>query len=104
MDAKLLTSLFIAIMGTVMMIMMGAIGWCVKDIRSSMQRSQEKNELAIKDLRADFEQMRSDMSIKYVLREDFLRAVSNMENKMEKGFDALSKKIDALRAQGTGGE
>lgn len=61
MDAKLLTSLFIAIMGTAMMIMMGAIGWCVKDIRSSMQRSQEKNELAIKDLRADFEQMRSDM-------------------------------------------
>lgn len=51
-----------------------------------------KNELAIKDLRADFEQMRSDMPIKYVLREDFLRAVSNMENKMEKGFDALSKK------------
>ena len=81
MDAKLLTSLFIAIMGTAMMIMMGAIGW-----------------------RADFEQMRSDMPIKYVLREDFLRAVSNMENKMEKGFDALSKKIDALRAQGTGGE
>lgn len=73
---------------------LGIIGYFLKDIRSSIREQQKSNQEEIKVLRADLEELRAELPEKFVLRDDYIRTLSNLENKIERNFDAVNKKLD----------
>lgn len=75
---------------------LGLIGYFLKDIRSSIREQQKTNQEEIKILRADLEELRAELPIKYVMRNDYIRTLSNLENKIERNFDAVNKKLDKI--------
>lgn len=81
-------------------LLIGIVGTLMVMIKSGQDKAMEALKEAEKEHGKRFEDLRAELPTKYVLREDFLRAISNMENKMEKGFDDLGKKIDTLMVKG----
>lgn len=75
---------------------LGLIGYFLKDIRSSIREQQKTSQEEIKALRADLEELRAELPIKYVMRNDYIRTLSNLENKIERNFDAVNKKLDKI--------
>lgn len=75
---------------------LGLIGYFLKDIRASIREQQKTSQEEIKALRADLEELRAELPIKYVMRNDYIRTLSNLENKIERNFDAVNKKLDKI--------
>ncbi|MEG2344169.1 MAG: hypothetical protein RSB52_08415 [Acidaminococcaceae bacterium] len=96
MSLDIVTTIILALVGSVLMAGMGAIGWCVSDIKTTIQNEQSKNEKKLEKLQKDFSDLQAEMPVKYVLRDDFIRAISNLENKMDRGFETVGKKLDAV--------
>ncbi len=75
---------------------LGIIGYFLKDIRASIREQQKANQDEIKVLRTDLEELRAELPEKFVLRDDYIRTLSNLENKIERNFDAVNKKLDKI--------
>ncbi|EES73460.1 hypothetical protein POTG_01755 [Paenibacillus sp. oral taxon 786 str. D14] len=90
------------IIQTATMLGIGVIGYFLKttitemkeQIRMNSQRvdqTEEKMEQKLIELKKELEDLRSDLPFIYVTREDFIRALNNVDNKLDKIYDGLLK-------------
>lgn len=68
----------------------GIISYFLKDIRSQLKERMDKQDGEIKELRDDLNNFKSAAPTIYVLREDFLRSVTNLDMKI----DSMSKTLN----------
>lgn len=84
------------------MLGIGVIGYFLKttvtemkeQIKLNSQRvdqTEEKMEKKIVELKKELEDLRSDLPFIYVTREDFIRTMNNVDNKLDKIYDGMLK-------------
>lgn len=61
-------------------------------VNERIDRLEQKNDEDIQKIKGELSQMKADLPIVYVLREDYIRVADNMEKNMKE----LGRKIDLL--------
>ncbi len=91
------------ILQTVTTLAVGAIGFFLKGTMADIKEGIQKNDLKLKELEVklsskidqaekDLNDLKSDLPLIYVLREDFIRSLNNVDTKMGN----IDNKIDKL--------
>lgn len=91
------------ILQTVTTLAIGAIGFFLKGTMADIKEGIQKNDLKLKELEVklsskidqtekDLNDLKSDLPLIYVLREDFIRSLNNVDTKMGN----IDNKIDKL--------
>ena len=91
------------ILQTVTTLAIGAIGFFLKGTMADIKEGIRKNDLKLKELEVklsskidqaekDLNDLKSDLPLIYVLREDFIRSLNNVDTKMGN----IDNKIDKL--------
>lgn len=84
---------------------LGAIGYFLRDIRSSINNRLTEQDKKIEKIEQDLSKLEKTLPLKYTLRDDFIRAVAGLENKMDCIFKELGEVSKALnRLIGIGGK
>lgn len=98
------------LMQTAIMICIGIIGYFLKDLKKSfeqkisniefkidvsekrMAQENEKMEKRIAELQKNFNDYKDYVSEKYTLKDDFIRAISSVDKKLDKIYDVVVKR------------
>ena len=91
------------ILQTVTALVIGVLGFFVRNMLTELKKGIEKNDekvkeveknltCDIKNLEKEFSDLKSDLPFVYVLREDFIRSLNNVDSKMSN----IDNKIDKL--------
>lgn len=88
------------IIQTITMLGIGMIGYFMKDLKKSIEEKISNNELSIKEntekiegLKEEFHKYKTEMPFHYVLRDDFIRAMSNVDKKLDKIYEIVAKEV-----------
>jgi septation ring formation regulator EzrA len=73
----------------------GAIAYFLKGTMADIKEGIKKNDKEIESLRNDLNDLKSDLPFVYVLREDFIRTLNNVDSKMGN----IDSKIDKVLLQ-----
>lgn len=98
------------VFSTLLTLALGLIGYFLQDLRTSIKEKLQKQEKEISELRKKQEddiekvvnqviELKSTLPHKYVLRDDFIRAVASLDNKVEtmcKEFNEMNKNLSKL--------
>jgi len=81
------------------MLGIGVIAFLLKDSNMKTQKrieqnekSIEVNEKCIESLEQKFNDFRADLPKNYVMKDDFIRAMTNVDKKLDKIYDMLASK------------
>lgn len=69
---------------TVITVLIGAVGWGIKNAINELKDKAKKNEASITELNEKFNDLKADLPLVYVLREDFIRVLNNVDMKLDK--------------------
>lgn len=75
--------------GTVVVTLLGVIGYFLRDIRSDIKENLKAQDKKIEKIAADLADFKAQLPMKYVIRDDFLRAIANQDYKL----DMLGKEL-----------
>jgi mRNA-degrading endonuclease YafQ of YafQ-DinJ toxin-antitoxin module len=67
---------------TITTLVIGLIGWGVKTAISDMKDAIKKNTVDIEKVKTELSELKSDLPLVYVLREDFIRTLNNVDKQM----------------------
>ncbi len=76
----------LTVMSSILSLILGVIAYLLKDMRSDYKMKQNKTDREIEGIKSEMK----DLPRVYVLRDDFLRAISNLENKFDSMHDEVS--------------
>lgn len=76
---------------TVTTIIVGFIGWSIRNTFAEMKDAITKNSIDVKQVEKDLNDLKSDLPLVYTLREDYIRCQQNQEKKMNSIEDKLDK-------------
>lgn len=85
-------SVYITVLVALLSAAIGIIGYFLRDLKSSMQSKNDNLNKAIQDVDKDLTKLKITMPANYVLRDDFLRAIANLDHK----FDSMSRDISEI--------
>lgn len=103
-----------AIWNLILTLAIGAVGYLLKELKNTidkqlssqseqMEKMGDKNEKRFRELEKEFSNLRADLPGQYVNRDDFVRAISGLDNRLDKGLTTISKQIQELMTQKKGG-
>lgn len=82
---------------TAIMLGIGIIGYFLKDTNKKIEERIKQNEKSIEQtnekiemLEEKFNELKIDMPTKYVVRDDFIRAMSSVDTKLDKIYDIIT--------------
>jgi mRNA-degrading endonuclease YafQ of YafQ-DinJ toxin-antitoxin module len=70
------------VLQTITTLVIGLIGWGVKTAISDMKDAIKKNTVDIEKVKTELSELKSDLPLVYVLREDFIRTLNNVDKQM----------------------
>lgn len=73
-------------------IIMGVLAFFIKRTLTQLENADKKNASDIKDLERQFNGLKSDLPLVYVLREDFIRAMNGVDYKLGQIISIVSNK------------
>ncbi|WP_018750695.1 hypothetical protein [Paenibacillus sanguinis] len=73
------------------MLGIGVIGFFLKSTLAEVKSQNKKTEERVDALEEKLENLKSDLPFIYTTREDFIRTMNNVDNKLEKIHDVLLK-------------
>ena len=79
---------------------MGAIAYMLKDWKSSIEKNLEKDEGRLDKLEEKLADLRAELPIIYVSRDDFLRAISGLDNRVDAGLRNILEQIQKMQKGG----
>lgn len=80
------------VLASILSAALGIIGYFLKDIRSTIKEKNKEQDLRIDKVEKEISDFKAALPRHYVLRDDFLRSVSNLDNKV----DNISKEIGEI--------
>ena len=78
----------------------GAIAYMLKDWKSSVEKKLEKDENRLDKLEEKIANLRAELPIVYVSRDDFLRGMSNIDNRLDVGLRNILEQIQKMQKGG----
>ncbi len=69
---------------TIITVMIGAVGWGIKNAIDELKNANKDNKTEIAEVKRDLADLKSDLPLVYVLREDFIRIMNNVDTKLDK--------------------
>lgn len=72
-------------------LMLGVVGYFLKDIRASINKSQEDQKGEIKELQNDLTKFKMTVAHQYVLKDDYIRTIASFDKKMDDVVDKISE-------------
>lgn len=85
------------LMQTAILVAIGALAWfmkaTLKTIEDKISANAQETENAIKELRCleeKFNNYREEAALKYVHKDEFVRAITNMDKKLDKIYDIVA--------------
>lgn len=76
---------------TGIMISIGIITYFIKELRATIEEQIDENKSKLDFLEKEFNSFKTDMPFVYVMREDFIRSMENVEQKLDKIYDHITK-------------
>jgi len=87
------------IIQTVTMLGIGALGYFIKDLKKSIEgrieqntKSIDANTEKIDNLEEKFNNYKETVAMRYVQKDEFIRAITNMDKKLDKIYDRVVEK------------
>lgn len=84
-----MNSAWMWIIQTLILLAIGAIAYFLKEMKKTIDERLEKNECRIEALEKEVNNLKSDLPFVYVLREDFIRTMANVERKLDDIYKLL---------------
>lgn len=78
---------------------LGIIGYFLKDIRQQIKDQQKEQDSKIEKVQEEVTTLRESLPQKYVLRDDFIRAIAGLDNKVDnicREVSEISKGLNRL--------
>lgn len=72
------------VLQTITTIVVGVVGYFVKDAMAELKNGIKKNADDVDKLRCELNDLKSDLPFVYVLREDFIRSLNNVDGKLDR--------------------
>ncbi len=69
-----------------------ALAYFVKDLKKSIIKDIDDNSKKIGGLEKEFNNYKETIAMRYVQKDEFIRAVTNMDRKLDKIYDQIAKK------------
>jgi septation ring formation regulator EzrA len=85
------SQIFMFALQTITTLIIGVIGWSIKGAIADMKNAIKKNENDIQSVKKELSDLKSDLPLVYVLREDFIRTLNNVDKQMGNMNDKLDK-------------
>lgn len=73
------------------MLGIGVIAYFLKTTMTEMKERIKSNEKRVEELAKELDDLRADLPFIYVTREDFIRTMNNVDNKLDKIYDGMLK-------------
>lgn len=83
------------VLQTVTMIVVGVVGYFLKDTMAELKNGIKKNADDVDKLRNEFAELKADLPFVYVLREDYIRSLNNVDRQMGDMNNKLDKLISS---------
>lgn len=83
---------------------LGVIGYFLKDIRQEIKAKGQEQDKKIEAIRDDMTTLKESLPQKYVLRDDFVRAIAGLDNKIDSMFKEVSEMNKSLNRLIGGGK
>lgn len=87
------TMLGIGAIGYFLKTTMGELKEQIKDNSKKVDDVENKVDKKICDLEKELDNLKSDLPFIYVTREDFIRSLNNVDNKLDKIYDGMMKGV-----------
>ncbi|PYG86723.1 hypothetical protein LY28_02749 [Ruminiclostridium sufflavum DSM 19573] len=87
------SQIFMFALQVITTLVLGLIGWSVKSAISDMKDAIKKNAFDIEKVKTELSDLKSDLPLVYVLREDFIRTLNNVDKQMRDMNGKLDKII-----------
>lgn len=84
MDTVQITALIGAVASLLCTLVVGALTFFLKKTLSSLEKADEKNAAKIAKVAQDLNDLKADLPLIYVTREDFIRVSNNIDNKLDR--------------------
>lgn len=88
MDISIVETFVVALFTTAL----GIIGYLLKDIRTTLKKELEDHDEDIDAIKEDLAKFKASLPRNFVMRDDFLRAISTLDHKM----DSLSNNVNEI--------
>lgn len=75
---------------TAMILALGIIAYFLKDMKKTTEEKILDNKERIEELENKFNDFKEAIPLHYVLKDDFIRAVSTIDKKLDKIYDVLA--------------
>lgn len=90
-----ISQILMYVLQTVTMIVVGVVGYFLKDTMAELRNSIKKNADDVDKLKNEFNELKADLPFVYVLREDYIRTLNNVDRQMGDMNNKLDKIISA---------
>ena len=77
------------IMQSVIMLGIGALGFFIKDLKRSIAEDITENKQEIRVVKNDLNDFKETVALRYVQKDEFVAAISNMDKKLDKIYDKV---------------
>lgn len=84
MDTVQITALIGAVASLVCTLVVGALAFFLKKTLSSLEKADERNAAKIAEVEKDLNDLKADLPLIYVTREDFIRVSNNIDKKLDR--------------------
>lgn len=79
------------IVKTAIMLGIAAIGYLLRTNQAANEKRMEKSEENLDDLEKQLNGLKAELPYKYVQKDDFIRAITNLDQKLDKLIDIVNK-------------
>lgn len=91
-----LDKLPVEVLAFLVITMLGVIGYFLKDLNSSVKQKQALQDQTLTNITQEFSKLKEDLPIKYVMKEDYTRALQELKEDQARNLKEL--KDDQTRA------
>lgn len=84
--------LFVFAVQTAVTLVIGFVGWSFKSTLNDLKTAITKNRDDIESVKKEVSDLKSDLPLVYVLREDFIRTLNNVDKQM----GDVNRKLDRI--------
>ncbi|MCQ5026802.1 hypothetical protein NE612_08115 [Oscillibacter valericigenes] len=84
MDTVQITALIGAVASLVCTLVVGALTFFLKKTLSSLEKADERNAAKIAEVEKDLNDLKADLPLIYVTREDFIRVSNDIDKKLDR--------------------
>lgn len=71
------------------MLGIGALGFFMKDLKKSIAEDITENKQEVKNVKDDLNDFKETVALRYVQKDEFVAAISNMDKKLDKIYDKV---------------